>query len=105
MFTENAKWIWIKTEYDKDVYAEFSDSFKCENGAQMSLKIACDGIYTVFVNGNIAAFSACADYPTYKLYDEVDITEFCKEYNQIKIVVWHLGENSQSIWEKKSLGF
>ena len=35
-------------------------------------------MYSVYINGELAAFSACADYPFYKFYDEIEILKFCK---------------------------
>ena len=66
------KWIWINKLCKKNEYAEFITGFKGAQSIKTLLKIACDGVYSVYVNGKLAAFSACADYPWYKFYDEID---------------------------------
>ena len=97
-----AKWIWIKEASEKNEYAEFVTTFKRAKRENTILKIACDGVYNVFLNDELVAFSACADYPHYKFYDEIDITDKCGDYNGLKVVVWRAGENSQTYIEDKA---
>lgn len=100
VFIENtmkkAKWIWNGSVCDKDAYCEFTERFCAEDGKAVLLRIACDGMYAAYVNGTLAAFSQCADFPHCKFYDEIDVTKYCRTDNELKIVVWHLGENSQT---------
>ncbi len=102
MFSGKTKWIWTGDKSHKDEYAEFVVNFQCLSDKKTTLKIACDGIYSVYTNRELVAFSACADYPWYKFYDEIDITKHCKEENEIKIVVWHLGLDSQTYINDKA---
>ena len=102
MFSGKTKWIWTGDKSLKDEYAEFVVNFQCLSDKKTTLKIACDGIYSVYINRELVAFSACADYPWYKFYDEIDITKHCKEENEIKIVVWHLGIDSQTYINDKA---
>ena len=97
----NGEWIWISQKYDytADVYAGFKSSFSIKNnakGEKVSLKVSCDSHFAAFVNGRLAGFSGCADYPHYKLYDEIDITDICKENNEIDFIVWYFGADSQT---------
>ncbi|MBE5747382.1 MAG: hypothetical protein E7352_04335 [Clostridiales bacterium] len=86
------KWIWANNDQiEQDSYAEFIGCFHAENTEKVLLNIACDSIYNVEINGALAAFGACADYPHRKYYDSVDITKYCKAENEIKITVWYLG--------------
>lgn len=96
MMSSDAKWIWTSNKERENEYSEFTEQFSVSKNEQIVLNISCDGVYSVYVNGKLAAFSACADYPYYKFYDEIDISEFCGEENEIKIVVWHLGKDSQT---------
>ena len=96
MFNSESKWIWCKTDFDKDVYGEFASSFKKEGGEKVLLKISCDSVCNVYLNGKLVAFSACADFPWYKFYDEIDITDSCKDANELLVDVWHFGEDSQT---------
>lgn len=87
---EKAKWVWLPNDNDDyDSYGEFLGSFKVSSANNIRLEIACDGIYSVFINGQIAAFAQCSDFPDYKLYDSVDISKFCNtnENNEVKVQV------------------
>ena len=92
----NKKTIWINNQNDEDTYAEFIGSFrKCQPG-KIVLKIACEGHFAVYLNGQLAFFGASADYPWYKQYHKKDISVFCKEEDEIKILVWYPGRNSST---------
>ena len=89
--------IWCGDENAKDVYADFNGQFTAEKGGEkIYLRVSCDSNYTVWVNGNLAGFAACADYPERRNYDKIDITEYCGAKNDVKITVWHYGEDSQT---------
>ena len=91
------KWIWAKNDEEKvDSYAEFIGKFKAGAQGEVLLDIACDSIYSVEINGELAAFGACADYPHRKCYDTVDVSKYCKEENDIKITIWYLGVGSSA---------
>ena len=91
------KWIWVKgDQIEKDSYAEFIGHFSAKAGETVTLRIACDSIYNVEINGELAAFGACSDYPHHKYYDSVDVTKYCKAENDIKINVWYLGVGSSN---------
>ena len=92
----NKKTIWINNQNDEDTYAEFIGSFrKCQPG-KIVLKIACEGHFAVYLNDQLVFFGASADYPWYKQYHKKDISVFCKEENEIKILVWYPGRNSST---------
>lgn len=89
-----SKWIWQKTEYQKNVFCDFSEKFNFD-GKKATIKISVDTTYVVYVNRKFAALGQYPDYPHYKIYDEIDITEHCiKGENIISISVWGLGEIS-----------
>lgn len=93
---ENAKWIWTKTPAKRNCYGEFKVNFSVKAKNNVKLRLSCDGIYAAYVNGTVVGFSQCADFPHYKLYDEIDITSFCKGENDLRIVVWHTGLDTQT---------
>ena len=76
MKPEKAKWIWLNSETKKDEYAVFLQDFEVREQKTV-LKISADSNYTVWVNGKMAGFGQYPDYPHYKIYDEIDITEYC----------------------------
>ena len=92
----NKKTIWINNQNDEDTYAEFLGSFRKTEEGKVVIKIACEGHFAVYLNGQLAFFGASADYPWYKQYHKKDISVFCKEENELKILVWYPGRNSST---------
>lgn len=89
-------WIWIdKNGAKDDSYAEFKTKF-ISHGGNVKLKISSDSFCVAYVNGNLAFFTGCADYPHYKLYDEIDITELCNGENELYVLVWYHGTDTQT---------
>lgn len=99
----SAKWIFIDGDCGKDVYVDFKDNFNVEEG-QTFLYVSCDSVFYCNINGKLASFSHCADYPDYKLYDKFDISEFCKENNQIDFTVWYVGDDGNQTYIKGAPG-
>lgn len=90
-----SNWIWLdENETQDDSYAEFKDSFKSHG--KTTLRVSSDSFFVAYVNGEVALFSGCADYPHYKLYDEIDITSLCKEENELSVIVWYHGLSTQT---------
>lgn len=88
---EQAKWIWSNKNPKLDEYAEFVDHFTYYEG-NVTLQISADSNYAVYLNGTLAAWGQYADFPYDKVYDEVDVTEFCKKgENRVAIIVWYYG--------------
>ena len=91
----SAKWIWTDGEERADDYAEFFSSFFDRSGRAL-LRLSCDGDYVLWVNGRYAASNQYGDYEHYKIYDEIDLSDFLRRgENGIKILVWHFGAESQ----------
>ena len=89
----DSKWIWAAADVQNDQYAEFTDSFLWLDGSA-ELLISADSNYAVWVNGVYAASGQYPDYPHYKVYDELDITEFLTEgKNRICILAWYFGKS------------
>ena len=103
MFFQKSSWIWINKEDNANEYAEFKTVFSFKNAEKALLRISSDGIYNAELNGVVVGFSGCADYPYYKFFDEIDLTGYAKEENELIISVWHLGENSYT-YVKDSAG-
>lgn len=91
-----AKTIWIESENRPDTYAEFMGGFQTTQEDNVYLNLACDSHFAVYINGELACFGEAADYPWYQLYHRVDITKYCSEQNEMKILVWYLGTDSQT---------
>lgn len=91
---KQAKWIWSHTDDRKDEFVRFYQSFRT-TGKSVSIDISCDSNYELYVNGILAAFGQFSDYPYYKVFDRVDISEFCHEgENHLQLLVWYYGNIS-----------
>lgn len=91
---EKAEWIWHSTDCGEDEYTEFTDSFT-RSGEKTTINISARGDYTLFVNGKYAASGQYADFEHYKVYDEIDITDFLSEgVNKIAVIGWYFNKSS-----------
>lgn len=90
-----AKWIWINRISGRDEYGEFIATFTA-NKSKAYCYICCDGDYALFLNKKNIASNQYGDFEHYKIYDEIDITEYLIDgQNELSILVWHFGEDSQ----------
>ena len=89
-----SKWIWKEGFEGIDLYCDFYDSFEY-SGGKVVIKISADSNYALHINGKFVDSGQYADYPQYKIYDEIDISEYCKKgANGIAVTVWHYGKTS-----------
>jgi hypothetical protein len=92
---ENAKWIWVNNQRKENVYGEFFSS--CYISKQQTFfRLSCDSDYTLFINGKYVAGNQYGDFEHYKIYDEIDITEYLIDgENEFYLLVWHFGNDTQ----------
>lgn len=96
-----AQWIWENAAPAPDEYAEFTAEFAA--GGKNVLRISADSQYAVYLNGELAAFGQYGDFPHYKVFDEVDITPFCREgKNALSVIVWYFGTASSVYFPGKA---
>ena len=93
---EKADWIWIHGENKPDEYAEFFFSFTAKKRSDYRLFLTADSNYNVFLNGALVGFGQPTDYPHYKIYDTIPLSAVREGKNEIKIVVWYYGEDTQT---------
>ena len=94
-----SSWIWSGHRPKKDEYAEFYDRFSYTGEEGVSMYISADSNYAVYVNGALAACGQYADYPYDKVYDKLDLTNYCKRgENHLAIVVWYYGDRTLSVY-------
>ena len=95
---QRASWIWRRGEAGQDEFCDFLATVAIpEVGKRYFLHIAGDSNYTVWMNGQLCAFGQYADYPDYKVYDRVEITDFLRAgLNRMVTVVWYYGIDSQT---------
>lgn len=95
---ECSRWIWISDGAGDDIYGEFLDKFEY-TGGDAALKISADSNYAVYINGEYVFSGQYPDFPHYKVYDEIDITRYCRPgENRLAIEVWHYGRGSMGYY-------
>ena len=94
---ETSKWIWKKGLEGNDIYCDFYDEFEYFGSEKLSFRISADSNYALYINGTWVESGQYPDFPYYKIYDEFDVTEYCRVgKNSIAVTVWHYGESNMS---------
>jgi len=89
---KKAKWIWRSKEIHLNEYVEFLKVLPYTQG-KVRIKISVDTEYALFVNGTFVNSGQYADFPWYKIHDEIEITEYLKSgNNEITIIGWYMGD-------------
>ena len=89
-----SRWIWKSGFEGKDLYCDFTDAFEYCTG-KVTVKISADSNYALWINGALVESGQYGDYPHYKVYDEFDITKFCRPGNNVvAITVWYYGKTT-----------
>lgn len=92
---KKGKWIFDPATAP-DGYTDFFDSFEYGTGRCM-LRISADSSYCCYINGKLVAFGQYADYPHYKIGDEIDISEYLSVgTNKMYINLWYYGVDSST---------
>ena len=75
-----ARWIWNSEADGPNRYVNFYAPFSlpAEGQGPVLLRISCDSQYAAFVNGEFADANQYADFPEYKVYDQLDVTRLVK---------------------------
>lgn len=86
------KWIWIDDTNGEDVYGEFKTVFSWSGGKTV-FRISADSEYALFINGKFFYGGQYADFPWYKIHDDLDITDYLKSGgNKCVVKVWRGGD-------------
>lgn len=89
-----AEWIWIDQD-TVDQYAEFTQEFIVEKPSFAILQISAPTQYVAYINGRYVAHGQYADYPHFKIYDELDVSEYlCEGKNVLAVICYNQGDNS-----------
>ncbi len=90
---EKSQFIWID-DTNIDTYGEFYATFIANSSPICRLSV--DGDYTLFVNGKYVASNQYGDYEHYKIYDEIDLSDYIvKGENHFAILVHYVGKDNQ----------
>lgn len=98
---QRSRWIWIDQDEQMDQYGEFADRFS--GGGALKMRISADSNYAVYCNGALTFSGQYPDFPHDKVFDEVDITPFCRAgENRLGVVVWHYGKGNMSYFPSRA---
>ena len=98
---KNAQWIWSSADFSENEYGEFVSGF-WGNTKSASVRISVCGDYSLFVNGKFVASNQYADFEHYKVYDEIDISDYVKiGENTCCILVWYFGKSGMRYFTPK----
>ena len=93
MSFEKARPIWHKNQYTENDFAEFYDTVNY-NGGSATFCVSVSGDYTLFINGKYVESNQYGDFPHYKVYDEIEITDYLKKgENTVCILGWYFGKS------------
>lgn len=88
----NGRWIWTKDNDGLNTYGEFVSEFEY-SGGKIYLEISADSEYAVFVNDTFVYAGQYADFPWYKIYDEIEIKKYVVNgRNKVCVWAWYCGE-------------
>ena len=94
MVFEKSEWIWLDEEEIPDSYALFKDRLT-HSGERTVIRLSADSDYTLFVNEKYVASNQYGDYEHYKIYDEIDITDFLSTgENELSFTVYYCGTDT-----------
>lgn len=97
-----SKWIWLEKSRVNQ-YADFIVNFAAEKGKGMVLRISADTNYAVYVNGEYVYSGQYPDYPHYKIYDELNIEQYCHAgENRLAILCYYAGEDSSTYYKAEA---
>lgn len=100
---EQAKWIWANRESKPDEYVDFLVKITAKAGHRYLLRLSCDSDYCLRCNEQMAAFGQYPDYPTYKIYDEIDLTDCLRAgENDLLFTVWYYGKDCMTYIRKEA---
>ena len=91
---ERAEWIWLNGCSEPNAYVDFKKEFTAHTGDPIEIEISVDGNYAVYLNDCFVESGQYPDYPQYKVYDRIDLTQWIQEgNNELKIRVWWPGKD------------
>ena len=90
------KWIWCNRAEGINQYADFVREFEIDEVLpNASIKIATEGEYVLFINGEFVECGQYDDMGEVKTYDEINVSQYLKKgKNKLLINAYHQGESS-----------
>lgn len=86
------KWIWLPQGEGVNQYAEFTTEFDLQQGHSVQLYISAPTQYAIWLNGRFVDLGQYNDFPHYKVYDKLDVSDYIKEgKNRLCILAYNAG--------------
>lgn len=86
------KWIWLQQGDGVNQYAEFVKEFELQQAQNIRLSISAPTQYAIWVNGQFVDLGQYGDFPYYKVYDKLDISDYVKVgKNRLCILTYNAG--------------
>ena len=86
------KWIWLPQGEGVNQYAEFTTEFDLQQGKNVQLYISAPTQYAIWLNGRFVDLGQYGDFPYYKVYDKLDVSDYVKEgKNRLCILSYNAG--------------
>ena len=103
MELQNAKFIWLSSLVEEvNTYVLTRETVTKTSGKRYLFAVTADSDYALFVGDRLVTGRQYADYPFYKVYDRVDITDALSDgENPLTIVGFCANEDSSTY--KKSV--
>ena len=89
-----SEWIYADGVSGRDTYVEFRVPFTSKTGDAI-LRLSCDSVFAAYVDGVLCGFSACADYPEHKYYDEIPIRAAAGDH-VLTVTLWYFGADTST---------
>lgn len=92
MCIDQGKWIWLSGCDAVNSYVDFKRELKLNKEETLKIELSVDGNYALYLNGCFVNSGQYPDYPEYKVYDELELTQWVKDgQNELLIRVWWPG--------------
>lgn len=88
--------IWNKEINGKNTYLDFKGTFSYQKQGNVTLYLSCDSTFTAYLNGERVGFGTCDNFKHKKYFYTFNITKYAQDKNELKITVYHPGDDSQT---------
>ena len=94
---QDADWVWHDDCKKENSYVNFYDEIYAKSDSVYKMYISADSQYAVYINNKYIPSTQYSDYEDYKIFDEIDITEYLIQgKNILKIIAYYQGTDSST---------
>ena len=105
MELQNAKFIWLSSLVEEvNTYVLTRETVTKTSGKRYLFAVTADSDYALFVGDRLVTGRQYADYPFYKVYDRVDITDALSDVENTLTIVGFCANEDSSTYKKSVSG-